>query len=386
MSAQQSDFHRPNFASTVQRISGSLTPMLFGTAILMAGWGISWEEEATGAQGAFKPKAISGLKVHTGTPDGAYPAPSSGSDHAQARKMNAAIPFARSPGAAAFPFRFVGTGTDRIRATDCLAIAAMAESGHGEDGQRAVIQVVLNRVRHTAFAKTICGVVFEGSHRATGCQFTFTCDGALARRYSAASWTRARARATQALDGHVYAPVGLATHYHTDWVHPYWSGTLTKLSRVDTHLFFRWPGNANPTSLSVPYRGNEPVIGQLAYLPAHSEVPGTSPAQPFANQLAGDMGLGDVVVRNEDGGAFILLTGAPTVTSAREMGRGICGDRPSCKVFGWFDRAAVPQGYPVSAQSRRQLGFSYFRDARNKEIVLYDCARFSNVGVDGCIP
>jgi hypothetical protein len=259
----------------------------------------------------------------------------------------------------------------------------MAEAGNGDDGQSAVIQVVLNRVRHPAFAKTICGVVFQGSQRASGCQFTFTCDGALARRYSAASWTRARNLAIQALDGRVYTRVGLATHYHTDWVHPYWSDALVKLARVNTHLFFRWPGYwGNAAVLSGPYRGGEPGIPQLAYLPSHADAAET---QVFASQMS-DAPLRDVVARNEDGGAFVLLTGAPSTTSARQMGRSICMDRPSCKVFGWFDRAAIPHGYPVPSSARAQLGFSYYRDAHNDEIVLYDCARFADVTAEGCIP
>ena len=96
------------------------------------------------------------------------------------------------------------------------------EAGDDPAGQRAVAQVVLNRVRHPAFPKTVCGVVFEGQDRTTGCQFTFSCDGALTRwSPSPALWTAARQIATAALTGTVYRPVGYATHYHTDWVVPY---------------------------------------------------------------------------------------------------------------------------------------------------------------------
>ena len=159
-----------------------------------------------------------------------------------ARARNAAVPFYAGPVLPADPFRFTGSETDRIRAADCLALAALAEAGPSDDGQRAVIQVVLNRVRHPAFAKTVCGVVFEGSQRQTGCQFSFTCDGSLARQYSDQAWDHARLRAAEALGGRVFAKVGNATHYHTDWVYPYWSPSLVKLAQVDTHLFFRWPG------------------------------------------------------------------------------------------------------------------------------------------------
>src|SRR5947199_78142 len=83
-------------------------------------------------------------------------------------------------------------------------------------GVLAVAQVVLNRVRHPAFPASVCGVVYEGSTRQTGCQFTFTCDGSLYRRPDLTGWRRAYTIAEAALSGSVYAPVGYATHYHAN--------------------------------------------------------------------------------------------------------------------------------------------------------------------------
>ena len=83
---------------------------------------------------------------------------------------------------AAKPFSLVGIGTnDRARALECLTAAIYYEAAsESDDGQRAVAQVVLNRVRHPAFPGTVCGTVYQGSERA-GCQFSFACDGAMAR-------------------------------------------------------------------------------------------------------------------------------------------------------------------------------------------------------------
>ncbi|MFX4781967.1 cell wall hydrolase, partial [Acinetobacter baumannii] len=89
-------------------------------------------------------------------------------------------------------------------------------------GQQAVAQVILNRVRHPAFPATVCGVVYQGSEHA-GCQFSFACDGSMARRPEPGLWRRAMAVAASALAGQVYAPVGLATHYHTYAVTPAWN-------------------------------------------------------------------------------------------------------------------------------------------------------------------
>ena len=178
-------------------------------------------------------------------------------DDAQAR--NAAVGFAAAGPGKATPFSFRGSSADRARARDCLALAGMAEAGGGDGDQRAVMQVILNRVRHPAFAKTVCGVVFEGSQRPTGCQFSFTCDGSLARRYSDAAWRAARARADEMLAGAIDATVGNATHFHANYVYPWWSDKLDKVAQVGPHIFFRWRGFwGTRNALSARYGGGEP--------------------------------------------------------------------------------------------------------------------------------
>ncbi|MBN8829041.1 MAG: cell wall hydrolase [Sphingomonadales bacterium] len=190
----------------------------------------------------------------------------------EARKLNAAIPFSTDPNPAARAFKFSGDEAALERARDCLAAAMIYEAGDDPRGERAVGQVVLNRLRHPAFPKTVCGVVFQGQERVTGCQFTFTCDGAMARIPSAGAWERARDLAGKMLAGDVYKPVGHATHYHTDWVMPYWSASLDKVTAVDTHLFFRWKGwwGTPPAFARTLSIAAEPTIAKLSLLsPAH---------------------------------------------------------------------------------------------------------------------
>ena len=117
-----------------------------------------------------------------------------------------------------------------MRSIDCLAQAVYYEArSESEDGQRAVAQVVLNRVRHPAWPNSVCGVVYQGPMRpGGGCQFTFTCDGSLATRRPAPRWDEARRIAAEALGGRTYAPVGLPTHYHTNAVFPAWAPQLVK--------------------------------------------------------------------------------------------------------------------------------------------------------------
>jgi spore germination cell wall hydrolase CwlJ-like protein len=180
--------------------------------------------------------------------------------------INAGIPLSDAPNPAARPFNIAFTSVaDRARALDCLTAAVYYEAAvESAAGQRAVAQVVLNRVRHPAYPKSVCGVVFQGSERSTGCQFTFTCDGALRRTPSAAGWTRARMVADEALAGKVFAPVGWATHYHTNWVVPYWSSSLVKSAIVGTHIFYRWEGGwGRPPAFRLRGNGNEPQVALM---------------------------------------------------------------------------------------------------------------------------
>jgi spore germination cell wall hydrolase CwlJ-like protein len=180
--------------------------------------------------------------------------------------INASVPLSDSPNPAARPFALLArTDIDKMRSIDCLTQAIYYEAAtEPEEGKRAVAQVVLNRVRHPAYPSSVCGVVYQGSQRATGCQFTFTCDGSLSRQPMAPYWQRARAIAQEALAGKVYAPVGWATHYHTNWVVPYWSSSLVKVANVGTHIFYRWTGGwGRAPAFAERHSGSEPDVNQL---------------------------------------------------------------------------------------------------------------------------
>jgi spore germination cell wall hydrolase CwlJ-like protein len=184
----------------------------------------------------------------------------------EAELINASVPFSTGPNPPARPFAIATAGQgDRSAALNCLTMAIYYEAAsQSDDGQAAVAQVVLNRVRSPLFPKTVCGVVFQGSALATGCQFTFTCDGSLARRPSAAGWQRAERIAQEALDGRVQPLVGEATHYHTMWVVPYWQASLVKVTQIGAHIFYRWNGAlGEPAAFQAKYAGGEPLIPGL---------------------------------------------------------------------------------------------------------------------------
>jgi hypothetical protein len=183
-------------------------------------------------------------------------------DSATAEEVNALRPFSRLPIRPMKPFVLKATGPDRARAVQCLAEAVYYEAAREPDvGQEAVAQVVLNRMRHPAYPKSVCGVVYQGSARATGCQFTFTCDGSLRYAPEPGLWKRARAVAERALNGYVDKTVGSATHYHAQYVSPYWAPTLVKMTRVGQHIFYRWTGPwGEPPAFTGRYAGGEAYL------------------------------------------------------------------------------------------------------------------------------
>jgi hypothetical protein len=121
-------------------------------------------------------------------------------------------------------------------------------------------------------------VVYEGSERPTGCQFTFTCDGSLLRPHVDALWTRSQKIAKEALAGHVFAPVGHATHYHADYVLPYWADSLDKSVQIGRHICYRLRGAVGDSrSFFQRYAGFEPPIPAPRL--ANNNTPGPTEAE-----------------------------------------------------------------------------------------------------------
>lgn len=123
----------------------------------------------------------------------------------------------------------------------CLAEAIYYEARSERlPGQKAVAEVVLNRVNNKHFPNTICGVVYEGAERTSGCQFSFTCDGSTAALPKGKSWARAQQVAEHMIVGASAPVTWRATHYHTTKVNPAWSKTLRQTRQFDTHVFYRF--------------------------------------------------------------------------------------------------------------------------------------------------
>ncbi|MEO8723090.1 MAG: cell wall hydrolase [Sphingobium sp.] len=327
-----------------------------------------------------------------------------------ARTINAAVPFSAAPNPPARRFVFAGLPDDRARATACLAAAQLYEAGDDPTGQRAVAQVVLNRLRHPAFPKSVCGVVFQGAKRATGCQFTFTCDGALARGPAPAAWGRAMALAAHMLSGLVDGQVGYATHYHTDWVVPYWSSSLDKIAQVRTHLFFRWTGWwGTPPAFLRQVSDNEPKIPQLSALsPVHSGAAASVlPGAQAAALIGGDavqianaplltvdaskagrlIGGARLVAASPTSNAFILeIPSTLAQSDYPAIARAYCSGRTECRIMAWRAGKGTPKGFPLDPPALASMIFSYIHNADSGlQRMLWNCDLIPQTGGHKCM-
>ncbi|WP_109260913.1 cell wall hydrolase [Hyphobacterium indicum] len=149
---------------------------------------------------------------------------------------------------------FDATHIDRARFSaaeiNCLAEAIYYEArGESFTGQAAVAEVIMNRVNHRVYPDTICGVVYEGSERVTGCQFSFTCDGSMTRAPRGRAWRRSQLVAEHVAIGFAPPRTRRATHYHTTAVDPHWNDSLVQTGQIGTHIFYRFPSRRERAEL-----------------------------------------------------------------------------------------------------------------------------------------
>lgn len=261
-------------------------------------------------------------------------------DAQDAMARNLLLPVSTGPNPVAPGFVAQWLGPDIAPATKCLATAVYYESaGEPMAGQRAVAQVVLNRLRNPRYPKTICEVVYQGAERPTGCQFSFACDGSTRRPPAAAGWAVANAVATSVLNGVTSAEVGQATHYHTLAVFPAWAPQLAKIGIIGHHVFYRPPGRV---TFGYDAIAKAPPVDPLLTV-APVAVPPADAAQPPVATINSPAVAGTV----DSGRAGAAASAGPSVAPT-----GASGDpRQSVSVGG--DRS--PTVTPPAANSRRSM-------------------------------
>lgn len=132
----------------------------------------------------------------------------------------------------------------------CMSEAIYYEArSETRSGQKAVGEVILNRMASKHYPNTICGVVYQGSERSTGCQFSFTCDGSMDKAPYGKNWNRSQTVAMTVMTGGFNAFTNRATHYHTTDVKPVWSENMRMTKRVGSHVFYRFaPRDYRPST------------------------------------------------------------------------------------------------------------------------------------------
>ena len=130
------------------------------------------------------------------------------------------------------------------RQKKCLAEAIYFEArSEPIDGQIAVAQVVLNRVKNPTYPNSICGVVYQNQHKRNRCQFSYACDGIRDRINDKTAWDVAERLTNEVLNGeHWLEAVGSSTHYHATYVSPRWARTMKKRDHIGLHIFYQTHG------------------------------------------------------------------------------------------------------------------------------------------------
>ena len=151
-----------------------------------------------------------------------------------------AVAYSPSPSALNFKYKGESQAEFEERERRCLATAIYFEArGEPLQGQIAVGQVILNRVRSPQFPETICGVVYQGQ-MAPGCQFSFACDGRTDNPKPGAQWDLATSLARKITSGQAWLPeVGYSTFYHADYVRPGWASAMNKIDSIGRHIFYK---------------------------------------------------------------------------------------------------------------------------------------------------
>ncbi len=149
---------------------------------------------------------------------------------------------APAPAASVSYFDLVHDTRAYVQQRTCLSQAIYYEArAERLPGRLAVAEVVLNRVESSRFPDTICDVVYQGSEKGRGCQFSFVCDGSMRHEVDEKSWRKAQALAEHVLLGFSAQRnvSGDATHYHADYVSPIWAKRLTPTAQIGAHRFYR---------------------------------------------------------------------------------------------------------------------------------------------------
>lgn len=126
---------------------------------------------------------------------------------------------------------------------ECLALNIYYEArGSNLADKAAVADVVMNRTQDRRYPATICGVVQDGYKKGRrDCQFSWYCDGKSDNPQDVDRWMEAQSIAFSMVEFGDYRGITEgSTHYHADYVNPFWASSLQMVGRIGSHIFYRW--------------------------------------------------------------------------------------------------------------------------------------------------
>ena len=128
----------------------------------------------------------------------------------------------------------------RLSQTQCLAKAIYFEArSESELGQKAIAEVIMNRVGSPNYPNSVCGVVFQNADKPNACQFSFACDGKTDSPATGKPWEKAMRIARDAIDGRIrIARLDHVMNYHADYISPRWASSLKPVIKIGQHIFY----------------------------------------------------------------------------------------------------------------------------------------------------
>lgn len=131
------------------------------------------------------------------------------------------------------PLEFTKPGLERQIL--CMAKNIYHEArGESLKGQKAVFHVTFNRTKSKHYPKSICEVVYQYK------QFSWTLDAK--KRTSIPSndpkFKEIMNNVVLWIEQDIPSPVGKSTHYHANYVKPYWKSDMKHHKTIDNHIFY----------------------------------------------------------------------------------------------------------------------------------------------------
>ena len=137
---------------------------------------------------------------------------------------------------------------ERGKTVDKKQLAGMAANIYFEAstqeriGKIGVAQVTMNRVRSPEFPNSVCEVVYQGPKNKKNkrlCQFSWYCDGKPDIIRNKRVWRECVYVAKYVILGGVPDITYNSTHYHADYVQPWWAKKMEKTVKLGDHIFYR---------------------------------------------------------------------------------------------------------------------------------------------------